>query len=1031
MIKKAIVNLLGVLFISLQTMAQIPEWENPEIYEQNREPAHSFFISYNNEKNAIAGELKTPNYILLNGMWKFSFANNPSERSLDFFKENFDASAWNKIPVPSNWQMEGYGYANYTNITYPFPKNAPKIPHQYNPVGQYLQTFKVPKSWANKEVFIHFGAVKSAFYLWINGKRVGYSQDSKLPAEFNITKYLKPGNNIMAVEVYQFSDGSYLEDQDFWRLAGIERDVFLHARPKLMINDFFARATLDETYKKGKLELDVDLKNYDSKVEASVSVKLYDGNSVIYQEQKNTKAEPGNTTKLTFTNTVPDVNPWSAEKPNLYTLSIQLLDKKGKIMEATAVKIGFRSVEIKNGQLLVNGKAILLKGVNRHEHDQYKGHVVTKQMMLRDIELLKQFNFNAVRTSHYPNDPLWYSLCDEYGIYLYDEANMETHDYGWSINELTKNPDFHHAIVARITRMVERDKNHPSIIVWSMGNESGTGQSFIDAYQWAKKRDVTRLVHYDRAEQDPEFYNTRHTDIHGWMYGSTSKALDMINDDPTRPFIWCEYSHSMGNSTGNLVDIWNFIRGNARVQGGFIWDWMDQGLVLKTNNGEEYWGYGGDFEPEGIHNDSNFCLNGIVFPDQTIQPAMWEVKKVYQPAQFIMVDAKKYLFTVYNEFAFKNLNEYKLVWELIEDGIQVKKGEVGFLNVAPYSETNFTANPDYDFKRGKEYFLNFKLIQNNAKPFLKVGHVIAAEQFKLPSKPQPLSKKAGQGNLNLSNANGKLTIAGDNFELSFNKTTGNLESYKLGGREIMLAPLYLNYWRSPVDNDKGFKMPTKHAVWKNVEAHTEGLGFSYIQQTDDLVEVQVVSQLPSKAIFTTLYVVKNDGTVDVNHAFEPLGKDLPFIPRMGMNMQILKEFDNLTYYGRGPHENYWDKNTSAFVGLYKNKVADLYVPYIRPQENGYRTDVRWFKVLNEQGQGLKFEGEPLIGFNANHFNNHVFDTAQHTIDVKEQDLVNLNIDYKQTGVGGDNSWGAKPWQKYTLEPENMSYSFRIIPVFNK
>ncbi|MFA9392760.1 MAG: glycoside hydrolase family 2 TIM barrel-domain containing protein [Prolixibacteraceae bacterium] len=1023
--------LMAIMAISIQNFAQISEWENPKIIEQNREPAHSYFISYSNEKAAIVDELKSPNYQLLNGMWKFNFSNKPADRSMDFYKTTFDEKTWKDIPVPSNWQMEGYGYANYTNIIYPFPKNAPYIPHEYNPVGQYRHTFEVSKSWDGKEIFIHFGAVKSAFYLWINGEKVGYSQDSKLPAEFNITKYINAGKNTMAVEVYQFSDGSYLEDQDFWRLAGIERDVFLHARPKLMINDFFALATLDESYKNGKLELDVDLKNYASENTAKVKVNLYDGSTVVYQEQKDAKVAQDGLAKVVFTNTISSVKTWSAEKPNRYTLSIQLMNAKGKVIEATAYKIGFKSVELKEGQLLVNGKAILLKGVNRHEHDQYKGHVVTKQTMLKDIELLKQFNFNAVRTSHYPNDPMWYSLCDEYGIYVYDEANMETHDYGWSVNELTKNPDFHDAIVARISRMVERDKNHPSIIVWSMGNESGTGKSMIDAYQWAKKRDVTRLVHYDRAEQDPEFASTRHTDIYGWMYGSPAKALEMINNDPSRPFIWCEYAHSMGNSTGNLVDLWDFVRANLQVQGGFIWDWMDQGLVLKTDDGKEYWGYGGDFEPEGIHNDSNFCLNGLVFPDQTIQPAMWEVKKVYQSAHFKLTDASQYLFTVFNEFAFSNLNEYNLVWELIEDGVSVKKGTVGAVNVAPFSEGSFTANPGYDFKAGNEYFINLRLEQKTEKPFLKVGHVIANEQFKLVSKPASLATKKFDGKLILAEKEGKLIITSDKVEIAFNAFTGNIESYKLKGKELMVKPLELNYWRSPIDNDKGFKMQFQNVMWKNIEEQKDLLDFSFAQQTDNLVEVQVVSQIPSKAILTTAYSITSDGNIKVNHRFEPLTKEMPFIPRVGMNMHILKEYNKLSYYGRGPHENYWDRNTSAFVGLYKNKVADMYVPYIRPQENGYRTDVRWFTILNEQGMGLKFEGESLICFNANYFNNDIFDTAKHTVDVEEQDFVNLNIDYKQTGVGGDTSWGEKPWQKYTLEPVNMSYSFSIIPVFNK
>lgn len=1027
--KRALLSLVLFTATVLPLTAQVFHWEDPSVFEINKEPAHAYFISYPTEGAALKGDENPPGKLLLNGNWNFRFSEKPADRDTNFHKTNYDVSGWDSIPVPSNWQMEGYGYPQYTNITYPFPKSAPHIPHHHNPVGQYVHKFDIPQNWDNKEVFIHFGAVKSAFYLWVNGEKVGYSQGSKLPAEFNITKYLKTGKNTLAAEVYQYSDGSYLEDQDFWRLAGIERDVFLHARPKTRVQDFFARPTLTNNYKDGRLELDVDLKNHQA-IDRTVKtmVRLYDNNKLVYEEARPIEVQENGTTELLFETIIKNVRPWSAEHPNLYQLSIQILDKEDNVLEATALNIGFKTIEVKNSQLLVNGTPVLLKGVNRHEHDEHHGHVVSKESMVKDIELLKQFNFNAVRTAHYPNSTLWYELCDKYGLYVYDEANIETHAYGWSVNELTKDPRFHEAIVDRVQRMVERDKNHPSIIVWSLGNESGTGQSMIDAYQWTKERDATRLVHYDRAEVDPEFRTPRHTDIHGWMYASIEKVNDILHYDTLRPFIWCEYSHSMGNSTGNLADLWGFVRGNPRVQGGFIWDWMDQGLALRTEKGDKYWGYGGDFEPEGTHNDGNFCLNGLVFPDHTIQPALWEVKKVYQPAHFSRVGTDPYTFEVYNEFAFTNLNNYGIQWELIEDGLLVGEGKTAPVDIGPYQKGQFKLDVGYPLKTGREYHINLYLTQKDTQPFLDAGHVLAREQFRVTSKPGALQQQEGKGKVKVTESESQLTITTNEVTVGFDKTTGKLVSYKINGKELIKRPLELNYWRAPVDNDRGFDMPIENSTWKNVEENKQLLGFSYRQANKREIEVLVTAELPAKAIFKTTYTINGHGAVHVAHNFEPMEKGLSFLPRLGMNLQLNKGLDNLSYYGRGPHENYADRSTSAFVGLYTSKVADLYVPYIRPQENGYRTGVRWLKVVDDNGTGLKIAGDNPIGFNASHHNSSDYSEARHTVDIHDRDFVNLNIDYKQTGVGGDTSWGAKPWPSYIIFPEVINYGFTIQPI---
>ncbi|NBC83133.1 MAG: DUF4981 domain-containing protein [Bacteroidetes bacterium] len=1018
-----------------QVNAQRHEWENALIFEINKVEAHSYFISYALEDAAIEDELNTTYYRSLNGNWMFKFSENPTDRERDFFKEKYNTSKWDKIPVPSNWQMQGYGYPIYTNIEYPFPKNAPYIPHDQNSVGQYKTEFTIPSSWSDKEIFIHFGAVRSAFYIWINGSQVGYSQGSKLPAEFNITDYVRKGKNQLSVEVYRYSDGSYLEDQDFWRLSGIERDVFLHARPKTMIWDYFARATLDDAYKNGLLNLDVEISNTTEKSVVAAEVRLYDNNDkVIYNERKEANIDSQDDTVLNYQHTIPEVRKWSAETPNLYTLSIRLLDKDNELIECTAGKIGFRTVEVKNGQLMVNGRPILIKGVNRHEHDQYTGHVVTRESMLEDIQLLKKNNINAVRTAHYPNDPQWYKLCDKYGIYLYDEANVEAHGYGFAVNELATDPDFAKAIVTRIKNMVERDKNHPSIIAWSMGNESGTGPPFIDAYNWAKQRDETRLTVYERAEGDKAFDQIKHTDINGRMYASFDVIKEKYQYDAyNRPFIWFEYAHAMGNSTGNLVDTWNFIRSNTYMQGGFIWDWVDQGLVLKDENGKEYWGYGGDFEPEGVRHDNNFCLNGLVYPDRTAYPGLLEVKKVYQPFHFSLLDGHQFKFEVYNEYDFTNLDAFIINWELIENGQVVENGHLPRIAANPHDTVTFTiADIQYNPDRDKEYFLNIYVTNPTEKPMLPVGHVVASEQIQLYDLPAVADGLPDDKNIQVKETEDKVVIiTANNIEIGFDKKTGNLVSYVVNQNEWLKAPLTVNYWRAPTDNDIGSKMYEECAVWKNVEENKTVTAFNTKKTGPNTFRIEVDNRYHANAWIKLIYTINGNGSIEVNHEFVPIDTNLPYIPRIGMNMQILKEFNNVSWYGRGPHENYQDRKSAAFVGAYNAKVADLYEPYIRPQENGYRTDVRAFQVLNNDGMGFKFTGKPLICFNAHHQLNSDFyfeGTYKHTIDIKERNLVNLNIDYKQTGVGGDDSWGALPHQKYIIYPEPHQYKFWITPV---
>ncbi|TYA92281.1 glycoside hydrolase family 2 TIM barrel-domain containing protein [Seonamhaeicola marinus] len=1019
--------------ISLVSFTQIDDWENPNVIGLNKETPHAYFISYNSEEEALKNELKTNHYKLLNGIWKFKWAENPSLKSKSFYKLN-NEELTDSITVPSNWEMLGYGYPHYANITYPFPKNKPFVPHDYNPVGQYKRKFVIDPSWSNKEIFIHFGAVKCAFYLWVNGERVGYSQGSKLPAEFNITNYIKEGENEVAIEVYKFTDASYIEDIDFWRLGGIERDVFLHARPKLMLHDFFAKATLDDSFSNGVLDLTIDIKNFTSKQYGNVLVKLYKGDAVIYKSDQEITVKRNASQIVNFNTIISNVEQWSAETPSLYNLVITLRDKNKNLLETATHQIGFKSVSLKDGQLIVNGQPILLKGVNRHEHDPVLGHVMTKEMMLKDIKLMKQFNINAVRTSHYPDDPYWYELCNQYGLYVIDEANIEAHGYGWIVNEVARDPSYYEAITNRIQRMFHRDKNNPSILIWSMGNEAGTGLPFIDSYTWLKQKDNSRLVSYDRAEVDPDFDYVRHTDIIGYMYAPISHIkMEHLPANSDRPFIWVEYAHSMGNSTGNLKELWDFVREEPRVQGGFIWDWVDQGITIKNDKGETYWGYGGDFEPQGVKHSGAFCLNGLVFPDRTIQPALWEVKKQYQNIHISKVAEEAMSFEVYNEHFFTNLSNFDLEWCLLKNGKKVKKGSLS-LKGTPLSRQiiNLEGNIG-SLEPGAEYIINFYWKLNQPKSFLEKGFEIAKDQFVIKTGPVAISNEGSKQNINVSETTDKIIVeCGETITISFNKEKGVLSSYEVNGENWMTAPLLLNTWRAPIDNDLGAGTPLKSMKWKDIEAKVEATIVDWKKIPNTGIMVSIKKYNPDVANFYINYTIDGTGKIKTQYVLERTnGKAL--IPRIGMNLKLAKTFTDVIYYGRGPHENYSDRRESAFIGVYNSKSEDFYVPYIRPQENGYRTDVRWLEIKNSQNQGLKFSSQQLLNFNINHFNNDDFEHSiknKHTIDIVPKDHINLNIDYRQMGIGGDTSWGQLPYQEYLIIPEPMKYTFYIEPIMN-
>ncbi|WP_298531884.1 glycoside hydrolase family 2 TIM barrel-domain containing protein [uncultured Algibacter sp.] len=1025
-------NIIVLFFLSnLMSFSQILDWENPEVIGVNKEAPHAYFISYNAVDNALKDELNTEHYKSLNGVWQFNWSENADKRIKDFYKLNSN-DLKDEITVPSNWELQGFGYPFYANITYPFPKNKPFVPHDYNPVGQYKRTFNIDASWEDKEIHIHFGAVKCAFYIWVNGEKVGYSQGSKLPAEFNITSFVKSGKNEIAVEVYKFTDASYIEDIDFWRLAGIERDVFLHARPKLMIHDFFAKTTLDESLENGLLNLSVDLKNRTFRELAKVTVQLYDANKVVYNSSQDITVKKGAYKTLNFESTIKNVSPWSAETPSLYTLIISLKDSKDKLLECTSHQVGFRTIKLKNGQLLINGQPVLFKGVNRHEHDPKLGHVMTKEMMLKDIELMKQFNINAVRTSHYPDDPYWYKLCNKYGLYVIDEANIEAHGYGWIVNEVARDPSYYKSITNRIQRLFYRDKNNPSVVIWSMGNEAGTGQPFIDSYNWLKKMDNSRLVSYDRAEVDPDFDHIRHTDIIGYMYAPiVDIKKEHLPTNPERPFIWVEYAHSMGNSTGNLKELWDFVREEPRVQGGFIWDWVDQGIAVKNTEGQSYWAYGGDFEPEGKQHSGAFCLNGLIFPDRSIQPALWEVKKQYQNIHMKMLDSKELTFEIFNENFFTNLSEFNLDWELLDNGIRISKGVLP-VDGAPLSKQTLSLKEEIlNLNVNHEYLVNFSWKLKEPKHLLGKGHEVAKSQFNIQKPKYNSVEPKLDKKIKVQESDTQIeVICSQGIVIKFDKLKGNLFAYEMNNQNWMAAPLTLNTWRAPIDNDLGYKMTSKSSDWKAIESKLELKRTSWNVLENNNVMISVQKSNEAIANFFINYTIESTGKIKVQYVFEREGGS-GLIPRMGMNLKLKDNMNQVSYYGRGPHENYPDRKESAFLGVYKAEVEEFYVPYIRPQENGYRTDTRWITIKNKENRGLKFSSAQYLNFNINHFNNEDFEPTgenRHTTDIVPRNHVNVNIDYKQMGVGGDTSWGLLPYQEYLIFPEPMKYTFLIEPV---
>lgn len=1035
--KKTMLLPAAMLLITLSVYAQVErnDWENPRLFQLNKEQPHASFMVYDNVNDVAADDYnRSAYYQSLNGIWQFVYADKSANRIKNFYEEKLDTRAWSEISVPSNWEMKGFGIPIYTNITYPFPKNPPFVGED-NPVGTYRRQFTVPADWDGREILLHFGSITGCAFVYVNGHKVGMSKAAKSPAEFNITPYLKKGNNLLAVQVFRWSDGSYLEDQDFWRISGIERNVFLYALPKLTVWDFFIKSGLDAQYTNGVFSADVTLRQFANNTikRGTAAIAIYDrAGKKIFSSQQAFSTGTDSLQMLHFSGTVNNPLKWTAETPNLYDCIITLTNENGETLY-TGTKTGFRTVEIKNSQLMINGVPLVVHGTNRHEHDDVNGHVPNKEQMMRDIQLMKEYNINADRCSHYPNDPLWYKLCDEFGIYLVDEANIEVHGMGAALQgwyDTTVHPaylpEWEPAFMDREQRLVERDKNHPSVILWSMGNECGNGKVFHDAYNWIKQRDNTRFVQFEQAGED---WNTDIVcPMYPWMGYMKSYAAD---PKKTRPFIMCEYSHSMGNSNGNFREYFDVINSSKKMQGGFIWDWIDQGMRTKDAAGNTYWAYGGDLGGFNLHNDENFCANGLIAADRTIHPGLNEVKKVYQSIEFKTKDISTGIITIENNYGFTNLSQFLFTWTLYRNGQQVKQDTFS-LALPPHQQKDVTLQvPLIKSPAGSEYFLNITAVTKAAAALIPAGHEVAREQFKQAGDYFAGSTPAS-GSLQITKEGNKLSFTSGSVQGEFNISQGRFTSYKNGKQQLNSLPEPY-FWRGPTDNDFGNNMQVDLGIWRTAHLYKKIKNVTVGNQEADGVHIKVEYDLAAIAVpYTVEYIVNNDGSISITASIDMTGRDLPELPRFGMRMQLPQQYSHLSYYGRGPWENYNDRYESAFVGLYDDSVGNQYCNgYIRPQESGYKTDVRWFALKDEQGRGLMVQGlnQPVC-FSAINHSDESLDPGltkkqQHPSNLPPDNNVYVHIDLKQRGLGGDNSWGALPHQQYRLLDKKYTYSYTL------
>jgi beta-galactosidase len=1014
------------------------DWENPLVVERNKEPGHVPLVPYADAASAKALNERTPFRMSLNGMWKFNIAPVPEESPEGFEAEDYDVSGWDDIEVPCNWQCAGYDKPIYTNVKMPFSNDYfPLFPKDDNPTGCYRTTFDIPANWNGREYFLEFAGVDSAFYLWINGEMVGYSQGSRLPAEFDITKYARVGTNTVAIRVYRWSDGSWVEDQDMWWLSGIHRDVTLYSLPKAHIRDYTVLTELDTTYTNAVLSVTNVIRNMsDTDAKPGVSMALYDpsGSLVVETKTPETGTLDGGQ-RYEHELRVPVTNPlkWTDETPNLYTLILTLSDGD-EVTQILSSRIGFRTVEIKDEQLMVNGVPILIKGADRHDHDPDKGKTVSVETMIRDIEIMKQFNMNAVRTSHYPNDAKWYDLCDQYGIFVLDEANIESHAVCDQPDGPANNPDWLEAFMQRGKRMVERDKNHPSIFGWSLGNESGFGPNHVALTGWIREKDPTRIIHYEPAGE-----NEAHecTDIVAPMYPTVDRIRHRASMyDVGRPLIMCEYAHAMGNSCGNLKEYWEAIRAHKRLQGGFIWDWVDQGLRKTDENGVEFWAYGGDYGDEV--NDLNFCCNGLISPDRDPHPALWEYKKLIQPVIVEDIDAKAGRLRVTGDYLFISTKDLAVSWTLTEDGTAIQSGELDRLDLLPGQSAEITVPFTMPTpKPGAEYILNINFALPEDTSWGSKGHEVAWEQFVVHTEPKAVISPVPA--ITLEDTDESVTVAGDDFSVVISRESGVMTSFVSGGMELVQEGLTPNLWRAPTDNDRvivHYSDEKMEVVWRKMglDRMERDVRSFAVERVGDLVQiiVDMVLGMEENGIgfvprfgWVTTYTIAGNGEIRITQDMSP-DPTLPPLARMGAKMTVPAGFENIRWYGRGPHEAYSDRKSGVRIGRFESGVDEQYYPYVYPQENGNRIDTRWVAITNDEGRGLLVIGDPgdespFLNFSALHYSIGDLEQATHINEVTRSNETFLTLDYVQAGLGGA-SCGPTTLPQYQVKPHRASYT---------
>ncbi|CDD31558.1 putative uncharacterized protein [Bacteroides sp. CAG:714] len=1090
------------LFCTQTTYASsdLPYWKDIQTVSVNREAPRSAFMTYADREQAATMKYEqSPYYQLLNGTWKFYYVDSYKQLPEDITSTT-SLDEWKDIQVPGNWEVQGFGTAIYTNHGYEFqPRNPqpPALPEQ-NPVGVYRREITVPADWDGRDIYLHIAGAKSGCYVYVNGKEVGYNEDSKNPAEYLINDYLQPGKNVLTLKIFRWSTGSYLECQDFWRMSGIERDVFLYSQPKASVNDFRITSTLDDTYKNGIFRLAIDLKNHQTNTaNLAVSYTLVDKDGKTVSESEQTVSVPSDKlSTVNFQQQLPDVQTWTSEAPNLYKL-FMTVKENGKVTEVIPYHVGFRRIEIKeidqkagNGKnyvvLLVNGQPIKLRGVNIHEHNPETGHYVPEELMRKDFELMKRHNINTVRLCHYPQDRRFYELCDEYGLYVYDEANIESHGMYYDLRKggtLGNNPEWLKPHMYRTINMFERNKNYPSVTFWSLGNEAGNGYNFYQTYLWVKEADkyiMNRPVNYERAqwEWNSDMYVPQYPSA-GWLEQIGQRGSD-------RPVAPSEYAHAMGNSTGSLWDQWKAIYKYPNLQGGYIWDWVDQGILTHDENGRPFWAYGGDFGTN-MPSDGNFCCNGIVSPDRTLHPAMNEVKYAHQYVGFEPVDLSKGIFKVQNRYYFTNLKKYMITYQVKANDKVIRNGKVS-LDIAPQESQELTVNVNgLEPKVGTEYFVNFSVTTVEPEPLVPIGYELAHEQFRLPIEPVARTFATDGPALKCSTDGNLLKVSSSRLNFVFDKESGIVTSYKVKGTEYFDKGFGIqpNFWRAPNDNDYGSQEPKRLQIWKQ-----SSKDFRVVEATLDMDGKDAVLKatylLAAGNLYIATYRIHPSGVVKADYTFtstemeanktelseatlmatftpgnDALRKESSklVVPRIGIRFRLPVHMNQVTYFGRGPEENYIDRNNGTLVDLYKNTADNMYFPYVRPQENGHHTDTRWLS-LGKKGKGLTIYADNTIGFNAlrnsvedfdgeeathrdYQWNNRDAEELKHDVataknikprqthinDITPRDFVEVCVDMKQMGVGGYDSWGAIPDPQYLL-PANKEYQwgFTIVPM---